>query len=152
MLSTLLGTRVYYQIPIIDDVGTHKELQPYIFNSGSGWVHTFRPLSVIKILKSHGVKIVNPNTSAVIDYESLNGVTKVFLLQMQLTVDGFTLNGFAPENNLAKAAFDKLYQQYALPGVQALYDAGYDTPTKVADFWMECYQSVGELAQKLKLE
>lgn len=147
MFTTLLGTAVYYQIPIIDDVSTYRDLMPYIFDSGSSWVRTLRPLSVMKILKSHGVTIVNPNTSAVIDYESLDDVTKVFLLQMQLTVD--TL---AAENNLAKAAFDKLYLQYALPGVQALYDAGFDTPAKVADFWIKCHQSVGELVQQLKLE
>lgn len=147
MLTTLLGTRIYYQIPTVDDISTYQGLQPYVYNSGPDWINTFRPLNVIKILKTHGVKVVNPKTSAVIDYETLNNVTKVYLLQMQLTVD--TL---AAENHLAKAAFDKLYLQYALPGVQALYDAGYDTPAKVADFWMECHQSVGELTQQLKLE
>lgn len=147
MLTTLLGTRVYFKIPDVDNTAVYLELAPLISDSGPDWVQTFRPLSVIRTLEKHGIVVVNPEVNTPIDYDSLGSASKVFFLQMQLTVDGL-----AAENRLAKACFDNLYLQFGLPGVQVLYDSGHDLLNKVADLWMECHQSVGELAQKLNLK
>ena len=53
----------------------------------------------------------------------------------------------------ATRAFDAMYRQYGLPGIEKLNEAGYDNPEKLWDFFSEeCYQQANEMNRKLNLK
>ena len=49
-------------------------------------------------------------------------------------------------------AYEEMHRFYGLDGVQALYDAGYNTPEKLWDFWQKCNEYVPEMAHRLGLD
>ncbi len=51
----------------------------------------------------------------------------------------------------AKVAFDAFYLQYGFPGIQAAYDAGYNNPGDLWDFYIQCGKSVSMMAEALNL-
>lgn len=58
----------------------------------------------------------------------------------------------AQSNRDAFKAYSKLHSQYGLPGVEALYDAGYQTSAAVWGFYRKCLESVPEMVRQLKLK
>jgi hypothetical protein len=79
--------------------------------------------------------------------ESVIGVLRLASLEIQMTyMEGGT------RHPGGKTAFDAMYRMYGLPGVEALANAGHDTPEKLWIFYNDvCFRYVDEMARKVGL-
>ena len=72
---------------------------------------------------------------------------QVIELQTKMTLEDGKVNPGALR------AFGEVYLHFGLPGVQALYNAGHDTSSKVWVFYNDqCHCQMSELASRLNLK